>query len=232
MKYFQYASDYNHSDTIISLYTGFSALQVKNNEIATKYFTRYLDQGGSDPSIFYTLATISRDKKDYATAIKVLQRGITANPEDEDLKNTVTNFYLESGDTSKAIENLTKQVAASPANTKYLLYLGKLYDTNHDKENALKYYQKVIDLDRDNFDCNYNLGVLHFNVAVELKNDVGKLDYKTYKKKGKELEDKTCSKFAEAKIYFDKCIAMEPNDQATNENIDKLQEILKICKER
>lgn len=96
---------------------------------------------------------------------------------------------------------------------------------------AKEYYTKTLAIDPNNYDANYNMGVMYFNDAVLMKKDVDKMDMSEYNKRGKEVDGQVCGKFKQALPYFTR--AKSVKDEADlNENLTNLQNILKQYEER
>jgi hypothetical protein len=100
------------------------------------------------------------------------------------------------------------------------------------KDLAVTNYKKAIEVDPNNFDANYNLGVFYFNQAVVAKGAVDKMDMKTYNEKGKAIEDQVCGTFNQAKSYFDKCKSIKPDDEDLKANFQSLEGVLEQCAKR
>jgi tetratricopeptide (TPR) repeat protein len=98
------------------------------------------------------------------------------------------------------------------------------------KAKAFESYKKVLALDPDNYDVNFNMAVIHFNEAVETKKVIDAMDMQEYQKSGKDIEKKACTQFNIAKPFFDKCKSLNPNDEVVLENLVNLERILEQCK--
>jgi tetratricopeptide (TPR) repeat protein len=232
IKLFKLASTVNPKDTLAALYTGIASQQAKDIETSKNAFANFIDLGGKDPAVFYSLAQIYKNEKNTTKAIETLKKGIAINPNDKDLKGEMVNTNLAGGNTEAAIEDLKKLVDSDPKNATNMLNLAILYDNSNKKDIAMGYYKKVMELDPNNYDCNYNLGVFYFNQAVEMKKAVDKMDMKTYQKEGKAIEEKVCAKFSESKPFFDKCKSIKPNEEEVNSNLTNLQGVLDQCGKR
>ncbi|RYU97216.1 tetratricopeptide repeat protein [Emticicia agri] len=237
LKLFRLASEVNPKDTTAALYSGIVGQQAKDNEAAKIYFNKFIEQGGKDPAVFYSLSEIYKGEKNTAKAVEVLKKGITANPNDKDLKGSLVNVQLSSGNSDEAIAELKKLVDSDPNNINNMLNLAILYDNSGKKEEALELYKKVMAIDPTNYDCNFNLGVYYFNQAVKIKEEVDKMDMKEYQKSGKAIEDKACAKFAEAKPYFDTCKAVRDKEGKALEedltnSLTSLTTVLEQCAKR
>jgi len=95
------------------------------------------------------------------------------------------------------------------------------------RSQASKYYKKAIELEPNNYDVNFNLGVMNFNEAVIIKKEVDAMDMNTYKTKGKEIEDLATDKFKQALPYFEKAWAIKKEDDL-KASLRSLYQILKM----
>jgi tetratricopeptide (TPR) repeat protein len=101
------------------------------------------------------------------------------------------------------------------------------------KEKALSYYRRTLEIDPNNYDANFNLAVLYFNEAVETKRAVDAMDMPTYQAQGgKEIDLKVCQQFAASKPYFDKCKTLKADDDMVLENLKNLERILEACNKK
>lgn len=237
LKLFRLASEVSPKDTTSALYSGIVAQQAKDNDAAKIYFNKFIEQGGKDPAVFYSLSEIYKTEKNSTKAVEVLKKGITANPGDKDLKGSLVNIQLSSGNSEEAINELKKLIESDPKNVNNLLNLAILYDNAGKKEEALDWYKKALAIDPTNYDCNFNLGVYYFNQAVKIKEEVDKMDMKEYQKNGKAIEDKACGKFNEAKPYFETCKAVrekegKPLEQDLTDSLNSLASVLEQCAKR
>lgn len=237
LKLFRLASEVSPKDTTASLYAGIVGQQAKDNEAAKIYFNKFINQGGKDPAVFYSLSEIYKGEGSTPKAVEVLKKGISANPNDKDLKGSLVNIQLSSGNSDEAIAELKKLVDGDPTNVNNMLNLAILYDNGGKKEEALVWYKKVLAIDPANYDCNFNLAVYYFNQAVEIKKEVDKMDMKEYQKNGKAVEDKACAKFAESKPYFDTCKSArekegKPQEEELTNSLTSLSSVLEQCAKR
>ncbi len=319
-------------DSTAAMFTGIVAQQTGDNATAKEGFGKYLELGGKDPVIFYTLSNIYRTEKNDDEAIKVLDKGIAANPESKDLKNEKINIYLQSGNTDKAINDLKSLVEKDPNNTQNIVNLAILYDNaaqntqdelkkyaaeakkGGDADKAVKTaeadvklyqdettrltaalkkkptdkelkrqlaevksklegakssvasatqakaaadqqnsgkaaeaqakvaeltkkleeqkglakagYEKVLQIEPNNYDANYNMGVYYFNEGVMVKSKVDAMDMNTYNKEGKAVEQETVAKFKQSLPYFEKAWSLKQEDALKN-NLSQTYTILK-----
>ncbi len=113
------------------------------------------------------------------------------------------------------VEDLKKKLAEAEAKQKAA------------KASALGYYVKSLELDPNNYDVNFNLGVMNFNEAVEIKKQVDSMDMNTYKTEGKKVEELAEKKFKEALPYFEKAYSIKQEDDL-KASLRSLYQILKM----
>ncbi len=102
------------------------------------------------------------------------------------------------------------------------------YKASLDK--TMNLYNKVLALDPNNYDVNFNMAVMNFNQAVETKRAVDSMDMKEFQKSGKEIEKTACAQFAKSKPFFEKCNSLKANDEIVVENLKQLTRIMEQCK--
>lgn len=91
---------------------------------------------------------------------------------------------------------------------------------------ALDYYDRALKLEPDNYDANFNAGVLYFNEGVDVKHKVDGMDVKTYQTEGKVVEAKAVEAFKKAMPYFEKGMSIR-QDNDLKENLRNLYNLLK-----
>lgn len=92
---------------------------------------------------------------------------------------------------------------------------------------SMKYYNQALQMEPENYDVNFNLGVMNFNEAVIVKGKVDAMDMNTYKIEGKAVEALATEKFKAALPFFEKAYKLKPDDEVKN-NLRSLYQILKM----
>jgi tetratricopeptide (TPR) repeat protein len=128
LEMFTAAQEINKKDTLASLYGGIAAQQLDKKDVAREQFEKYAANGGKDPSVFYGLAQLYKEEKNFDKAIEVLNNGLKQSPDNKDLKAEVVNILLASGNESKAISELEALAQADPKNIQNVVNLAILYD--------------------------------------------------------------------------------------------------------
>ncbi len=98
---------------------------------------------------------------------------------------------------------------------------------NEAKTTSMKYYNQALQMEPNNYDVNFNLGVMNFNEAVIIKGKVDAMDMNAYKTEGKAVEALATEKFKAALPFFEKAYSLKPEDEVKN-NLRSLYQILKM----
>jgi tetratricopeptide (TPR) repeat protein len=130
--------------------------------------------------------------------------------------------------TVKAINELEPNLsqATFPEKAKLetrLAGLKQKYADNQSK--ALTANTKSIELDPSNYDANFNLGVIYYNRAVELKKVVDDMTMAEYKLHGKEKEEIVHGCFKKALPYF-KRAKQTRNEDEVNTTLTNLESVI------
>ncbi|AWV96863.1 tetratricopeptide repeat protein [Arcticibacterium luteifluviistationis] len=218
------------TDTLSSFYAGIVSNQLGNFDDASKAFQQYIEvANGRDAVSYYTLSTIAKEKGNLEESIKWLKKGVE-DTGDKDIQGELINTYISNEMLDEAVGDMESLVASDPTNSNNLLNLGILYDNQGKKQKALDIYSKVLEMDPDNYDCNFNLAVFYFNDAVEIKKEVDAMDMKTYQKEGAAIEAKACAAFIKSKPYFEACDRIRPGTPDIVEPLNNLKNVLVQCK--
>lgn len=127
------AGEINPKDTTAALYTGIAFQQANDAASAKPQFERYIENGGKDPSVYYTLANLYRQEKDVDKALATLDKGITATGGNKDLTAERVNVLVNSGRTDEALKGMQALAEKDPNNATNWLNLAILYGNSADK---------------------------------------------------------------------------------------------------
>ncbi|MGE5354993.1 MAG: tetratricopeptide repeat protein [Deltaproteobacteria bacterium] len=230
------------------LYTGYSAFYGEKKENALKYFKDLADENTDQPFVYEALYTINAEMKNPTDAVKYLTLGRNKFPEDTGLLYAEINYYIKEGKLNELIEKLEKAIEIDPKNVSVYTTLGSVYDQLNTKAfesgdtvlmkshfaNALKYFNKALELEPNNFDAVYSIGALYYNSAANYTKEINKYanDFTSAgTKKYNDLRAKMLDLFSTAKPYFEKAYGIDEKDlgvlQALSEiyaRQDKLEE--------
>ncbi len=108
------------------------------------------------------------------------------------------------------LANAEKSVGDATTNAAQLADLNAKIKEIRDK--VPFYYESALKLDGNYYDALYQLGALNYNDAADIKRLVNSMDMETFKKEGKNYEEKIASKYKEALPFFEKAFKIKKDE--------------------
>ncbi len=146
---------------------------------AYEWYGKLREMEYDDPFLYASLSNIAMFKEDTAAARNYIMEGRENYPENLDLIFAEANIHIHTGDVQEAERVLDLAIERDPENPSLYFAFGANYDkmsqdtVYYDKEErafafdeAVKAYEKAIELNPEFFDALYNLGALHFNQGL------------------------------------------------------------------
>lgn len=225
-KYKEALSDYEMAinikpkDTTAYVYAAYSAEADNDYKSAERYYNALKGLNYRNEGMYKTLAYIAKDiEKNNDKALQILSEGRKYYPKDKDMMIEELNIYINTGRTKEAMSKMESAVNADPKNKMLHYNLGVLHDQAGAPDKAIGCYQKALEVDANYFDANYNLGAVYFNQAAEKLSVANKMDFGTYQKEGKKVEDEAKGLFNKALPFFEKAHSLEPKNMETMESL-------------
>jgi tetratricopeptide (TPR) repeat protein len=109
--------------------------------------------------IIFLLARVSMGQNYFEDAIPLLESGLQIAPKRADLRAALGESYFMSGKTEKAIEEFKGLIALEPSAGSYA-FMGLSYRHLGRFDEAKKYFQEGLKLDRRNASCLFNMGYI------------------------------------------------------------------------
>lgn len=187
--YFALASAYQSKmyDKVIAMASDYKddALQTKENR----------------DNIYQMLSASYAEKGDTTSYLKVLSEGAELFDNSYYLGNIV-NVYSLQNKIDDAIKFLEKAIAQKPNNVAFLNAMGSLFERKEDFNTAANWYKRILEIEPDNFDGNYNYARGLYNQAVTMLS-ADKIDKLT--------QDKAKALYKDSLPYFEKAYKMNPS---------------------
>lgn len=194
---------------------GYCALKTEKYEDAKNIYSSLIDGNKyKSPELYSNLSTAYLELKDTTAALGTITKGREIYPEDNALLIHELNIYLFTHQIDKAVNNLKEAISKTPDNAQLYNALAGTYDNLNDTANAIKNYKKAIELKPDYFESYFGIGRIYFNSAVEVNNQMNKLDLKEQKKYD-ELSKVRDGLFQQAIPYLEKAKSINPKDMDT-----------------
>jgi len=179
-------------------------------------------------SIYNNLTHILLNKENYSEAENY---ALTAYDLDKDNVNNLLNvlfLYYNTNRLDRYEEYAKKGVERFPQNEVLLYNLAVINMKNNQNEQATDYLNKILLLNKNNFDALKALGNLELQKDAEITNKINSLpNTTTSNKKRKDLMQEKRLVYTTTLDYYKKAQAVNPKDESLNELITQIQDFLK-----
>ncbi|MDR3227473.1 MAG: tetratricopeptide repeat protein [Prevotellaceae bacterium] len=205
-------------DTGIIYNVGFISMKNKDYKTAEEYYTKASEYGYQDGDIYASIYNAIRSqgsRNDTLRAGDILMKAYKKYPLNLGILGTLVNHYLGIGEDPKIIlpilQDAQKAAKETGAENSSLYYVeGNLHVQLKDDENAIKAYNKAIEIEPDNANAHYMVGLLYYNSGVNIQNAAND-------KMGKEYDAelaKANEEFRKALVPLEKAYQINPNEKA------------------
>ena len=165
-------------DTSALYNAGFVAYGAGNFEKAKGYFDKCLDYNyfAKDGEVFAKLADcVSKiDKTDAGKALQkdYLEKGFTKFPQSQSILIGLINYYVSSGEDTEKLFSLIDEAKANEPNNASLYYVeGNIRGQLGQTEEAVKAYEKCVEVD-PNYEYGFiGEGVMFYNMAAKIQEE-------------------------------------------------------------
>ncbi|MAT53618.1 MAG: hypothetical protein CMN32_04000 [Saprospirales bacterium] len=199
-----------------------------DKESAKKYYKQLYDAGTQEATVYAQYFNLLNEEGD-PNALEVLEKGRKMFPDNTEILFAEINYYIKQEKFDVLEIKLIEATEREPDNPSVYSALGNVYmnlfqqefETNGDTElagkyfnDALKYFNKSLELNPKQFDALYSIGSMYYNKAVILVKQANELPLSETKKYN-ELVEKSNELMNEALPYFKKAESINPNDTNT-----------------
>ena len=219
---YKLASQIKPQDTTAVLYSAYASEAKQDFVGARASYNQLLGMNYKSVTLYSRLLQMAKQEKDNVGAAKILQQALVAYPTNKAFMLEDLNMSLASGKGDDALGKINKSIAADPSNSNLYAVRGSLYDTQKKSELAVADYRKAVELDANNFDAQFNLGVYNYNRAADSYTKASKMDLKTYQVSGKKFETEGKKFFVASVPYFEKALQLQPDDRNTLISLQKV----------
>ena len=219
---YKLASQIKPQDTTAVLYSAYASEAKQDFAAAKASYNQLLGMNYKSVTLYSRLLQMAKMQKNEAEAASVVKDALVAYPTNKAFMLEDLNMSLASGKGEDALGKINKSIAADPSNSNLYAVRGSMYDQQKKTDLALLDYKKAVELDPNNFDAQFNLGVYNYNKAADSYTKASKMDLKTYQVSGKKFEVQG-KKFFEASVpYFEKALLLQPDDRNTLVSLQKV----------
>lgn len=222
MKYTGIEKEYTAVNKETQEVEGFSSKQQRDMMVLSGEYIRPAERmtDSRRPDILRNMALMYVIKEDTEKAQQIIDDARKANPNDSDLLRVDADLALKTGNIDKYNSLVGDLISADPNNPDLYLNLGNSASEMGNKEEAIGYYKKALEINPDYYNANINL-------AITLLEDEGKIieemnslgmsaaDNKRYD----ELREVRHGLYRQALPYFEKAQQLRPNDKELVESL-------------
>ncbi len=198
---------------LVSLQMGDTTAAIQDLERARTAANAKPIQGAEQlmPFVYTGLIKAYGAQRKVEQALQIVQEARSKFPTDENIRRTELNLYLQNPDLQeRAIEQFRQEVQKNPRNEEHLLIYAQLLERNY-PDSAAAYYEKVLSINPNNVNANYNLGAYYVNQAAEISQRYNEeKDEATQKRLYAQMQDK----FRQALPYLERAHEALPTDLA------------------
>lgn len=217
---YELAHKISPEDTTAVLYAAYASTADNKYDQAIGFYDELLKMGHKTEDVYKAKVQLQQATEASDDAVMAtLADGLKEHPNSVYLMQEELKYYLKNDRADEALARLDNAIAADPKNASLYAVKGNLLERKKDLEGATQVYKKAIEIDPNNFDAYYNLGVMEYNKGAEVNNKAAKMDYRTYQKQGKALEATAKKHYQEALPYFEKAHQIQPEDKSTIQNL-------------
>ena len=221
-------------DTTTILYAAYAAESSQDYEKVKGLYAELFKLGRKTPDMYRTLASYERNANNNSKALEIIQEGRKAFPNDKTLAIDEL-AYMSSGSTQgMTADKIEEAIKLDPTNAQLYATLGSIQDKaaadtkktpaerTELKKKAIANYQKTLEIDPNNIDANFNVGVYYFNDGVALNKKLNDMTLNDYNKSGKKLEAESKTLYAKALPYFEKVYSLQPEDKDVKKSLKRV----------
>jgi tetratricopeptide (TPR) repeat protein len=222
------ASKVNPTDTTAILYAAFASTAKQDYKSAVTYYDKLIGIGHTTEDVYKNKIQLQQAVEASDEEVMAsIAAGLEKHPNSVYLMQEELRYFLKNDRADEAMAKLDKAIEADSKNASLYAVRGNLEERKGNIDAAYKNYLKAVEVDPNNFDGHFNLGVLEYNKGSDFNNRAAKMDYATYKKQGAGLEKQAQKHYEAALPYFEKALEIQPDDQATLANLQRVYTRLK-----
>ncbi len=177
------------------------------------------------PFVYMALINLYGSRGQGEKAISIASEARSKFPTDENIRRAELNLYLQNPTLhDEAIKQFQTEIEKNPNNETYLLIYAQLLEKRN-PDSAAVYYQRVLALNPNNVNANYNLGAYYVNQAAEIAQ---KYNDSKSEAQQKELYAQMQEKFRQALPYLEKAHEALPDDLALLQSLIQVTTYLNL----
>lgn len=187
----------------------------KQKDKANEMYRQLVKQNTKEEAVYINLFLSNKQAKEMDKAINVLKIGVKNLPTNYRLLGLLSGAYVETGNKEEADKTITtlKSMSDTISQNKpsVLVIIGDVLRDANNKDEAIAMYNKSLELNPNQTEANFGLGVLYFNWAVDVKEKADNLPFDATAEYEK-LQKQSKETFSLAIPYFEKVLTIKLKD--------------------
>lgn len=174
-------------------------------ELAIKYYKEFMDsQNQMKPQYFLILSKLYSETGNNNEAINTLLTGLDIYPKNKDILFQVINIYSDKGVYDAVVPLIDEAISLDSKNIELNYLAGYANEVSGSKKMAEHYYKNVIALDENNYNGNFELGLLYLKDYLNGSKPENKELALTYLLKANEIDPSAVNALKALAILFQK----------------------------
>lgn len=217
LEQWKYCGKIKVDEPCVVLYTAIAMHQNEGYAQARQYYTQYLAQTKVSPAAVYrALAHLTTQlDKSPQKGLQVIAEALSQHPFDHDLLYEQLALYQKMEQVEDLQQQLTQKIAATPHKAAYYYQLGYWYEEEEQVKEALQQYQKAAELAPGNIAPVRQQGIVHYNQAALLTQEIQEMPDEEFQEKGLILREKITSALEKSLLYLEQARQLQPRDAVT-----------------
>ncbi len=153
-------------DTVIIYNAGLAAFHAQKYDKAIEFFRQSVMNKYNGSGTYELLVSAFLCKADTAGASEFLEEGLRAYPTDVSLLSLLINLYRKGNKIDEAQKFVNTALLKEPDNEFLYFAQGYLFEQTKNSEQAIRCYEKAIELKPEYTDAYLNLGLVYYNRGV------------------------------------------------------------------
>lgn len=167
---FRIAKNYVPAAKDLDIYLATIYYKLGNYKTAGNYYDTILLTKNPKIEHIQSAATLYKALGDTTRSLEIIQRGLESYPNDKYLLFEEANIYNNKKNYHLLKPLLAHLIALAPNDQNVIFMAANCYDHLNDLDKAEELYQKTIEINGNEYDPIFNLGLLYLRKAVQLKN--------------------------------------------------------------
>jgi tetratricopeptide (TPR) repeat protein len=213
-EFFNLMTEIDPTDTTAAFNTAYIANDLGKFEEAKKQFSRLLENEDYNKlsSYYLMIQILSGEDKNPEEAYKYVTKAREDYPDDKTLSEFEVQLLLQMNKMDEAMASVKDALVDDPNNAGLLLRYGYLLEQSGDKAGALDQYKKAVEADPNFFEGNYYVGAIYLDQAKDILTKINDLSDEEWEKNAPGMTKEAERLYAESVPYFEKGLALKPDN--------------------